>query len=400
MRTVSRHSTFFDVLETLAKPGCVVCTLVARTRWRYLDALAYENVNDYGLRVKLRESLGFCSRHAWYFVETTREVFGAAIIYRDVLHAIQRAAAAGNVGGLDPNGPCPACLAEWEAASSFLQVLVDALDEPDMGAAYGQSDGLCGPHLLSAVRLGRPTLAQKLLDRTLAIWRQRADDDLARTRWRATGAEGNFSMDGAALGAPSAPLPAVPHLTVSDAFTCPICATSRAVLADPEIWQSLGDADGGICNVHAGLPGARALDSRLPSQVASIEKRASALVVSSEGRGWLREAMRELARPPEHLDPGPLPFQCVACRHVGALEATMAADTEIKPLCLPHLRRAISVRGPSAIEPMKPTWRELDHLLGEYLRKEDYRFHGEPRGLEQMSPRWAVSLISGAPGVR
>src|SRR5579884_122891 len=107
MRTVYRHSAFYDVLEALEKPGCAVCTLVARTRWRYLDSLAYENVNDPGLRAKLRESFGFCNRHAWYFVETIREVFGAAIIYRDILHTLQ-ALTIGRprAGALDPSGVC------------------------------------------------------------------------------------------------------------------------------------------------------------------------------------------------------------------------------------------------------------------------------------------------------
>src|SRR6185437_10774728 len=32
MRTISRHSTFYDLLDALAKPGCAVCTIVARAR--------------------------------------------------------------------------------------------------------------------------------------------------------------------------------------------------------------------------------------------------------------------------------------------------------------------------------------------------------------------------------
>jgi hypothetical protein len=72
----------------------------------------------------------------------------------------------------------------------------------------------------------------------------------------------------------------------------------------------------------------------------------------------------------------------------------------VRPLCLPHLRRAVILRGAEAIEAVKPTWREIDRLLGEYLRKEDYRFRSEPRGVEQNSPRWIVALMSGAPGPR
>jgi hypothetical protein len=76
------------------------------------------------------------------------------------------------------------------------------------------------------------------------------------------------------------------------------------------------------------------------------------------------------------------------------------AGSDAAPLCLPHLRRAIAARGVAAIAPVRPTWRQLDQLLGEFIRKEDYRFRREPRGLEQHSPRWTIALIAGAPGIR
>ncbi|HVA90089.1 MAG TPA: hypothetical protein VNL71_09620, partial [Chloroflexota bacterium] len=163
MRTISRHSTFYDLLDALGKPGCAVCAIVARTRWRYLDSLAYENVNDPGVRANLRESFGFCTRHAWYFVDTVHEVFGAAIIYRDLLHTVQGlTAGASSRGVLDPSAPCPACLAEWTSAEFAITALAEAIDESDFRAALDRSDGLCGPHLLRAMTVGRPGARQKL----------------------------------------------------------------------------------------------------------------------------------------------------------------------------------------------------------------------------------------------
>ncbi|HLH74828.1 MAG TPA: hypothetical protein VKX96_16190, partial [Chloroflexota bacterium] len=194
--------------------------------------------------------------------------------------------------------------------------------------------------------------------------------------------------------------PATPLVVPNDQFTCPVCTASQALLAEPVTWASLADADGGLCNVHAWHADVRVLCSLFTRQITAIDKRASALAASTENRGWLRAAVRELTQAPVRNEPEPLPSRCVVCRRVGALEVAMAADPQLKPLCLPHLRRAITQRGVSALEAMKPIWRELDYLLGEYLRKEDYRFRGEPRGQEQKSPRWVVALISGAPGIR
>src|SRR5947209_3207060 len=148
-RPPSRHGHHHDLLDALRQPGCALCTLAARTRWRYLDGLAYESVNDLALRAKLRHSLGFCNRHAWYFVETVREALGAAIIYRDVLHSVlhraARATEATAASAFVPSGPCIACAAERDSTGHALVALVEGIDEPTVRAALAASEGLCAP---------------------------------------------------------------------------------------------------------------------------------------------------------------------------------------------------------------------------------------------------------------
>lgn len=398
MRTISRHSTFYDLLDSLAKSGCAVCAIVARTRWRYLDSLAYENVNDPGVRAKLRESFGFCTRHAWYFVDTVREVFGAAIIYRDLLHTVQGLTAGTLTRDvLNPSAPCPACLAELHSAEFALATLAEAIDEPDLRAALDRSAGLCGPHLLRAMAVVRPGARQKVLDAVLETWR-RDPDDPGRLRWRATGGQGNFATDLASLDA-SSPAPH-PSVTVARAepFTCPVCVAARLDLGRLPSWDSLDDGVGGLCNVHGWAPeGIDWLDPHR-RQVRAMGTQARDLV-GTPGDVWLRQAIRGLGFGSPRTQPTPPPLRCLVCAHQAALEASLCEST-VRPLCLPHLRRAVSIQGIGAVEAVKPTWRELDRLLGEYLRKEDYRFRGEPRGTEQQSPRWAVALLAGAPEIR
>jgi len=44
--------------------------------------------------------------------------------------------------------------------------------------------------------------------------------------------------------------------------------------------------------------------------------------------------------------------------------------------------------------------RDIVADLDEYIRKNDYRFRGEPRGEEQRSPWRAVAMVAGARGLR
>ena len=53
-----------DLREALAQPGCALCKLVSLTVDRYLEALLWESVNDYGLRDRIRRARGFCPEHS------------------------------------------------------------------------------------------------------------------------------------------------------------------------------------------------------------------------------------------------------------------------------------------------------------------------------------------------
>ncbi len=175
VRDASRHRLYFDLLDSFRQPGCPICRLGSRTATRYLDILAYENVNDPGEREKLRAARGFCNYHAYRFLEEMKDLLAVGIIYRDVVHTVVLALSDGesplaqgvrsllhpDSGDLcedhglarliSPTRPCPACQALADGAADRLHAFLEHLPEEDFRAAYEQSDGLCYPHFREAL---------------------------------------------------------------------------------------------------------------------------------------------------------------------------------------------------------------------------------------------------------
>lgn len=76
---------YFRVVEACLEPGCPVCRCVTAESRSYLDALLYEQVTDADTRRAIRASWGFCNWHTWMLVEIEHSLFGAAIIYEDLV---------------------------------------------------------------------------------------------------------------------------------------------------------------------------------------------------------------------------------------------------------------------------------------------------------------------------
>jgi hypothetical protein len=186
---------FFRLVEACRAPGCPLCRCVADESRRYLDALLYEQVTDPGTRRALRESWGFCNWHTWMLLEIENSLFGAAIIYEDLLTlALRRTERLGDrprgtggrrwLGALMGRRPrsgipelyrrravCPACVSGAEAETRYLQTMVRFVDDGDLQAAYAGSDGVCLPHLVAAVEdNGASPEIRTLVERTRAKW--------------------------------------------------------------------------------------------------------------------------------------------------------------------------------------------------------------------------------------
>lgn len=152
----AQHSVYYTLLDALDLPGCPICRLALGAVHRRLDSFAYEGVNDYTIRERLRAARGFCNAHAWQLIDEIHELLGPAIVYRDVLDTLLPAVAgaAARPQALAPRARCPACAVLAEAEERYLGVFQEALPQRDFRRRYAEGFGaLCRPH--AAALLGR-----------------------------------------------------------------------------------------------------------------------------------------------------------------------------------------------------------------------------------------------------
>jgi hypothetical protein len=164
----------FELQEMLSQPGCPICALALRAVGRFIQTLAYEQVNDPPVRDQLRAAGGFCHSHAYRWLREAHNVLGTALIYRDVLSAMlgqlgqPAAEEAGLLGTLlrpragprpRRRGACAACRAQHDAEDRYLGLLLDGLAEPTLADEFSRSSGLCYVHTRAAARRGGPAAA-------------------------------------------------------------------------------------------------------------------------------------------------------------------------------------------------------------------------------------------------
>jgi hypothetical protein len=192
---------YFRFLEACVVGGCPICRCVRDESRSHLDALLYEHVTDPDTRRELRASWGFCNWHTWMLLEIENSLFGSAILYEDLVRLVvkrirrfadrPRSRRPGSWLGLfggrrrlpiivelfRRRQVCPLCASAAETTDRYLTTAVRFVSEADFLAAYGQSDGLCAPHMLRALEIeaGSPG-ARELLDRTLAKWTKLRED--------------------------------------------------------------------------------------------------------------------------------------------------------------------------------------------------------------------------------
>ena len=159
-----RHIAYYMLVEAFSERGCPICRIVEAALLRYLDLLIHENVNDVQFRAELREAGGFCVDHGWWLVDRVRgAALGTAIMYRDVLHALDLRLAGGSAGksilpagrrrggstwrvGRTDHG-CPLCGVRRREDEAFVGTFADHCDGQGFVAGYEASAGLCFGHL-------------------------------------------------------------------------------------------------------------------------------------------------------------------------------------------------------------------------------------------------------------
>ena len=430
--------SYYDLLEALARPGCPICYLAKRTTYRYLDFLSYENVNDPGLRARLRTAHGFCNYHAWQFVDDMDDGLGTAIIYRDIVTALEAMLTLAGAGSLDllaglrsgprrhtnglakrlaPRGECPACYQLDVLTRVYVDTLLDHVDDPDLYAALARSTGLCLPHLGQALARASTWEQAQPLARTVgeAYTRLSADRLAAATVLPLlAGAPGAaFDLSPVLAASPGRE----PNVAVPEGGGCPVCRGALAA-SDARLHglASAGDESvGALCNSHAARYLALGLDggdiwTRLLADWAGRLLAPASPAAASRRYATVLAALGRLAAPGPGaaLARGLAPHAaCPACLARTSAEQALSAQAgrgEHGALCLSHFLLSLlngtdapALRALVAVQSQAN--RDIIASLSKFIRKRDYRFTHEPPGEEADSPERAVALVAGARGL-
>jgi len=160
----TKHTSYFNLLDALKEQGCPVCFVIKKYAQKFMDDFLYESVNDPGLRKEIKESVGFCNRHAWQFHKLGNG-FGQGIIYEDLMRLILKRleGADGSSTSLkailkqlekdeQTKKSCIVCKEENDVEERYISVFLDNFDVPELKFAYKNSFGLCLKHLNLAVK--------------------------------------------------------------------------------------------------------------------------------------------------------------------------------------------------------------------------------------------------------
>jgi hypothetical protein len=176
-----------------------VCRCLRDATVRQLQALLAEHVTDPASRARLTAAWGFCAAHAAALRDVPDAALGVAIVY----HGLVTRARAWLAGATPPaRGPgarpgwrallgrrpapappvrrrarCVVCAELPATERGYLETLAAGLGEPELGAAFAGSRGLCLPHVeLALAAAADPADAARLVAATRARLEQLAAD--------------------------------------------------------------------------------------------------------------------------------------------------------------------------------------------------------------------------------
>lgn len=167
---MSKDLAYHKLLSAFAT-GCPICGVINQNTNRLIDDLFYERVNDSPTRKRIRESLGFCSRHAWQMQEMG-DVLGHSIIYADIISTlIDAVESLSNFEEVYLKRPiCLLCEQEKDIEQNYLDKFISYFYDKEFQDAYIKSRGLCLPHLQAVLKR---TKNKKLCKELLAIEKEK-----------------------------------------------------------------------------------------------------------------------------------------------------------------------------------------------------------------------------------
>ena len=181
------NATLEDLERILhEQEGCPICHYGREAGRKYLDGVMYESVNDFGLRQRLVENMGFCAFHSQEILTFPGAKLGAAIIeqamLKEALRRIDGASPArsslfsrGNKGAhvslVPDRSTCPACLHEQGAEQRAIEELLAHWDDIWAGLLE-KAGGMCFNHLMQALRLAPKSTGQTLKNMHEHLWQE------------------------------------------------------------------------------------------------------------------------------------------------------------------------------------------------------------------------------------
>ena len=199
-----------EAIREAADAECPLCHVLEHAELARMHWLAYEGLSDAGLRARLRQSGGFCPRHARMLysavADKTRNLSAIAQVQRE-LSTIEIETLTGTrlgqgrrlrtsisrlVAALRPSIACPACVSADEARTRTAASLARDLAEPAGRELYaGSAGGLCRPHFLETLAAADdPDAATALIGKHVAGLQRDVDDldeVLRKTDYRSAG---------------------------------------------------------------------------------------------------------------------------------------------------------------------------------------------------------------------
>jgi hypothetical protein len=196
---MAENMSYYDLLAAFEKEECAVCRLTLKAVNRYIESVNYESVGDPQIRMRLRESLGFCNLHAHQWLHSAF-VLGTAQIYRDVLETTSSelrglsSHRSGVLAGLtsffgtgtdsdgrssiSPRARCVICDVRDTVQGELITTIAAGLSKPQFAEAYRTSGGLCLLHLRPAFHEASPD-GFEVLKKTAIATEAKLDAQLA-----------------------------------------------------------------------------------------------------------------------------------------------------------------------------------------------------------------------------
>lgn len=211
--------TVANLIETMNKPGCPICTLERGAARKAVDVFLSEAMMEPKTRENAMRAYGFCPPHTRLLVAADlnhsgmplatnilyeqlhgrtlkalqgwSEQYSGAAFFDRLLRRLGFSLPARPQPVLTPSAPCPICASVAQTGLNMLASLFEEVEKgtPDLVHAYEHSDGLCLVHLrqgLGHFAAGHPRAAKRLADialQRLAEQRQHMQEFIRKKNW-------------------------------------------------------------------------------------------------------------------------------------------------------------------------------------------------------------------------